>query len=157
MTDLKKYIYLAAQVCEITFWNANVDSSPYWFLKQSYMPKSVCRPSWSRDLQSGMHSITPHCGETSETGRMRSDLLTGEKLTLNSIGHGLYPTKSFSRAERFARQASLTCSDLIIYLVYMQRRSQQHVTAMPDGIQPLDPIRHSTFSNDPHLVVPVRK
>lgn len=25
------------------------------------MPKSVCRPSWSRDLQSGMHSMTPHC------------------------------------------------------------------------------------------------
>lgn len=28
------------------------------------MPKSVCLPSWSRDLQSGMHSITPHCGVT---------------------------------------------------------------------------------------------
>lgn len=57
----------------VTFWKASVDSSPYWFLKYSYMPMSVCRPSWSRDLQSGIHSITPHWkNQTGNPGKQNS-------------------------------------------------------------------------------------
>lgn len=51
----------------LAFWKARVDSSSYWFLKYSYIPKSVCLPIWSRDLQSGIHSITPHPGSVATT------------------------------------------------------------------------------------------
>lgn len=35
-------------------------SSPYTLMKYSYIPVSVLRPNWSRDLALGTHSITPH-------------------------------------------------------------------------------------------------
>lgn len=41
-------------------WKAWEFSSPYTLMKYSYIPVSVLRPSWSRDLALGTHSITPH-------------------------------------------------------------------------------------------------
>lgn len=43
----------------LTNWKVAVVSLPKVLIKYSYMPPSVWRPIWSRDLLSGTHSITP--------------------------------------------------------------------------------------------------
>lgn len=73
----------------LTAWNSGVFSSPYLVMKYSYMPMSVWRPIWSRDLLSGTHSMTPHYEETESTkGKHRgSDKWKKEQTDPRGSGH----------------------------------------------------------------------